>query len=115
MKEDKKVLKISNKDIEKLEKCFKMLDNDAGSLGLALVEELKFSRQTIKKLKKEIKANGVVVDMPQGNYSIRRSNPALTSYNALIKNYQSLIKQVFEMLPSPTGGGGGSLDDFDNF
>ena len=53
MKEDKKVLKISNKDIEKLEKCFKMLDNDADSLGLALVEELKFSRQTIKKLKRK--------------------------------------------------------------
>ena len=103
--------KITAGDIKKLEKVFKDLDNEASSLGLTLVEELKFSKKTIKRLKREINSKGVVVDMPQGNYTIQRTNPALQSYNALVKNYQTLIKQIVEMLPESYSD---NLDNFDN-
>ncbi len=103
--------KLTAKDIEKLENVFKDLDNDASSLGLALIEELKFARKTIKRLKKEINSKGVVIKMSQGKYEIDRTNPALQSYNTLVKNYQALIKQIVEMLPESYSN---NFDDFDN-
>lgn len=110
MQNDEKIKKLSLNDIKKIEKIFSDLDNEVGSLGLALVEELKFSLQTLKKLKYNIKQDGVVVEMQQGDYFIKRANPALQSYNTLIKNYQSLVKAIIEMLPEePT-----DCDDFDN-
>ena len=42
---------------------------------------------------------GVVTDMDQGKYKIQRSNPALNTYNVTIKNYQSLVSKLNELLP----------------
>lgn len=110
MQNDEKIKKLSLNDIKKIEKIFSDLDSEVGSLGLALAEELKFSLQTLKKLKSNIRQDGVVVKMQQGDYFIQRANPALQSYNTLIKNYQSLVKAIIEMLPEePTDS-----DDFDN-
>ena len=100
MTKDDKVKKITNEDIKKIEKIFSAMESESSSLGLALVEELKFTIQTLRKLKTNIRKNGVVVDMPQGNYSIQRANPALQTYNVLIKNYQSLVKAIMDMLPA---------------
>ena len=52
--------------------------------------------------------------MCQGSYSINRSNPALKTYNTTIANYQKLMKQLVELLPTdkevkPVG------DGFENF
>ena len=41
--------------------------------------------------------------MCQGSYSIDRESPAMRSYNATVKNFQSLIKQINEMLPDNDG------------
>ena len=50
--------------------------------------------------------------MCQGAYSIDRENPALRSYNTSIKNYQSLIKQITELLPKDEKS---IEDEFDEF
>lgn len=98
-------------NINKLEEIFKSIDSEEISvLGISLVSELKFMKKTLADLKKEIKEKGVVVSMPQGEYSIDRSNPAITSYNSMIKNYNSTIKQINELLNvSPSDD-----DTFDN-
>ena len=93
-----KAKNITLADIERIRKRFADLDSDVGTLGLGLIEELKFSLKTLKKLKVNINKNGVVVKMDQGKYEIDRTNPALTTYNTLIKNYQSLSKQIYDML-----------------
>ena len=49
--------------------------------------------------------------MSQGKYSIDRANPALTQYNSMIKNYQSTVKQINDLLPKDSLDGN---DDFDN-
>ena len=49
---------------------------------------------TLEDLKKEVNANGVVTEMPQGEYSITRENPALKSYNTMIQRYNSTLKQL---------------------
>lgn len=88
------------KDLKMLEKTFESMNNDRGKLGLNLLNEATFLSDTLEKLKKIIKKEELVEDMSQGTYSIRRANPALSSYNTSIKNYQSLIKQINELLPT---------------
>lgn len=106
MAKEEKIKKLTSADIKKIEKIFSDMESETSSLGLALMEELKFTIQTLRKLKANIRKNGVVVDMPQGSYTIQRANPALQTYNVLIKNYQSLVKAIIDMLPS--------LDNTDN-
>lgn len=111
MTKDEKVKNLTLNDIEKLRKRFADLDSDVGTLGLGLVDELKFTFRTLKKLKTNINKNGVVVKMDQGKYEIDRTNPALTTYNTLIKNYQNLSKQINYMLDQAESS---DPDDFDN-
>ena len=86
--------------LKDLKQIFETLDVDKKTLGLSLLDEAMFCGETLKKLKEDIENDGTVVDMCQGNYSIKRANPALNSYNQLVKNYQSLIKQMKDLLSS---------------
>lgn len=93
--------KLKKIDLKRLEESFKLLDDDdIATLGLSLIKEIKFMKKTMASLKKEINDKGVVVSMPQGNYDIERANPALASYNTMVKNYNSTIKQVCDLLSS---------------
>lgn len=88
-------------NLKQVEESFKMIDDEnISTLGLSLINELKFMKQTLKELKKEIKTKGVVTPMDQGKYIIERANPAITSYNTMVKNYNSTIKQIYELLSS---------------
>lgn len=102
-----------NLDLKTIKETFLEMDSDKSKMGLNLLEEATFMKKTLKKLRVNINKNGVVTDMCQGNYSIERANPALQQYNSLIKNYQSCIKQICELLPEDSGGSGS--DDFDKF
>ena len=98
-------------NLNKLQKVFRELNNDKTNLGITLVKEAMFMQDTLNKLKNEIEEKGTIVSMCQGNYDIDRANPALQSYNSMIKNYQSCIKQIVELLPQEDTN---SIDDFDN-
>ena len=102
--------KIKPVNFKILKNAFNEMDNEKGMLGLGLVRELEFMKQTINKLKREVQKQGVVTEMDQGKYSIKRANPALVQYNALVKNYQSTVKQINELLPKELSDD----DDFDN-
>ena len=103
--------KIKPINFKNTKKLFNEMNNEKGMLGLALIKELEFMKKTLNKLKKELTEKGVVTEMSQGKYSIDRANPALTQYNSMIKNYQSTIKQINDLLPSESLDG---YDDFDN-
>lgn len=103
--------KIKPVNFKILKKVFNEMDNEKGMLGLSLLKELEFMKTTINKLQREVREKGVVTSMDQGKYTIERANPALVQYNAMVKNYQSTVKQVNELLPKELPDG---LDDFDN-
>lgn len=102
--------KPKQNDLKSLKSTFESMDSDKGKLGLSILGELEFINKTLKKLKKEIRENGVVTDMSQGAYSIKRSNPALNTYNVTIKNYQLLISKLNDLLPKKDG----TLDNFED-
>lgn len=92
-------MKIVKVNFKSLKDTFNEMDNEKGVLGLTLIKEAEYMKKTLVKLKKEIDGKGLVVEMDQGKYTIERANPALSPYNTLIKNYQSIIKQINDLLP----------------
>ena len=87
-------------DIKDLRQIFEKLNTNKSKLALSLLDKAEFMEDTLKKLQKKVKDDGVVTSMCQGNYDIDRENPALKSYNTTIKNYTSVIKQLTDMLPA---------------
>lgn len=96
--------------VEDLSKLKVLLKDNV--LGLALLEKAEFMEKTLKELKTEIEAGGVITSMCQGSYNIERANPALQAYNITIKNYTTVIKQLNDMLIKCTAP---KLDGFEDF
>lgn len=86
-------------NLDDIEATFVAMDNDKGKVGLALLEEARFIKSTLERLKKEIQDNDMVGEMQQGSYSITRSNPALKTYNTTSDNYRKIMKQIIDLLP----------------
>ena len=91
--------KIKEIDINSVKDTFKELGTDKAQLGLSLIEEAEFMKNTLIALKKKVESDGVVTSMCQGKYNIDRANPALSQYNMLIKNYQTCINNIVNLLP----------------
>ena len=91
--------KIKEVDLKSVKSTFENMNNDKSKLGLSLVEEAEFMKITLNDLKEKIVKDGVVTSMCQGKYNIDRANPALSQYNMLIKNYQTCIKNINDLLP----------------
>ncbi len=104
----KKVL--AYEELKTLKETFEKMDNDKSKLALSLLDEAYFCGNTLKKLKEKVEKDGVVTEMCQGNYNIDRENPALKSYNTTIKNYQALIKQITDLLPTENNNNGDNFD-----
>lgn len=88
------------KSLQELEVIFKEMNNSKGKIGLDLLQEVQFMKKTLERLRKEIDDGDIITEMQQGSYSINRSNPALNTYNTTITNYNKLIKQLTDLLPS---------------
>jgi hypothetical protein len=102
---------VSYKQIKKLKTTFKLLGGDRMTIGLSLIKEASFMGETLGKLK-EIIEKSVVEEFKQGKQQFMREQPALRSYNALIKNYQSIMKQINDLLPDSSKRAGESLSRF---
>jgi uncharacterized protein YfbU (UPF0304 family) len=94
-----KSIDINSKKIKKLEATFKTMQGDRSSIGLSLVNEAYFICKTLFELKQIIEEEGAVEKFEQGRQSFNREHPALKSYNTTLKNYQGIMKQLYEILP----------------
>lgn len=86
-------------NINELRIVFEKMNDNKSKLALSLLDKAEFMEDTLKQLQDRIKENGVVTSMCQGSYNIDRANPALQAYNVTIKNYNSVIKQLVDLLP----------------
>ena len=87
---------IKTVDLGKLKNTFESMNNEKGILGLALLDEILFQRETLKKMR-----DGIENDSITSEYNgYQRSNPIIAGYNAMINNYSKLIRQAVELLPS---------------
>lgn len=98
MNED--IFKKRKRELNKFKKIFENIPEDKKKINEILIERAFFMRGKLEEMEQRIDADGVIVTMPQGNYNIDRAHPLLSQYNAMVKNYTVIIKQLCELLPS---------------
>ena len=98
MNED--IFKIRKRELNKFKKIFENIPKDKQKITESLIERAFFMREKMVEMEKRIDADGVIVTMPQGEYEIERAHPLISQYNAMVKNYSAIIKQLCESMPT---------------
>ena len=76
-------------------------DPSTSALALRLIDELVYTEKLLTKLKKDLSSSAPVTEFKQGSQQFSRVNPALKAYQTTVKSYQSILKQLHAMLPTP--------------
>ncbi|WP_051250591.1 hypothetical protein [Paenibacillus harenae] len=110
------------KEENRLLKIFEKLPADAFSVAQGLIRRAAHMRITLDDYEKDIDENGTVELFQQsaGAPPYERSRPVVSNYNSLAKNYQTITKQLTDLLPkddegSGSGGGAPKNDGFEDF
>ena len=92
--------KLTKKQLGQFADTYNAAAPEKQSLCLQLITNAVFMEEQLTKLQAEIRANGVVSEYKNGEnqYGTRKS-PEVDVYNAMIKNYTSVIKQINDLLP----------------
>ncbi len=89
-----------NREREKLEKIFAILDKNRLNTAISLIENAAFMAVTMEELRKTITENGVVSEYQNGeNQFGTKKSPEVEVYNTMIKNYTMVIRTLCDMLP----------------
>ena len=91
---------VRKKDLGRFKSTFNAAPPERQDLCLQLILNAVFMEEQLSKLQDEMRANGVVSEYKNGEnqYGTRKS-PEVDVYNAMIKNYTSVIKQLGDLLP----------------
>lgn len=87
------------KEQRRIAKLYKNLTKDRLEITKKLIERAAYMLVSLEEMEKKIASDGLVVEMPQGQYTIERAHSLLQQYNAMVKNYNATIKQLNESLP----------------
>lgn len=95
-------------DKEKLEKIRKGIDllSDGAKKGLAqsLYKEVVFMHGCLEDFRKDIEDKGsLIVGTGSTGQTTTKANPSVNSYNTMIKNYSTVIRQITQMLDDSKG------------
>ena len=103
--------KTVSKEINRLKKLFKDLDENKKKLAKNLIENAAFMSITLEDLKKDIIKYGVKETYVNGKdqFGFKESVESKT-YNTMINNYMNIIKQLNDMLPQEK-----KIDEKDEF
>ncbi|TCJ01586.1 hypothetical protein [Cytobacillus praedii] len=95
----KKKDRLIKKEIKRLTDLFKDLEENKKSAVEGLIQEAAFMRVTLSELKEDINTNGPIDEMEQGEYSILRASPSVTTYNTMIQRYTTVMKEILNLFP----------------
>lgn len=84
---------------KQLGEILKKIPDDKMNEANLISQELKFVLDTTKKLRKDIKKNGAVEHFKNGKQDFLRESPAMISYNKLMKTYNTLYKNLLDLIP----------------
>lgn len=86
----------------KLRALFKDLSEDSKKLYSGLIDNAAFMRVTLEEYAKDIALHGSVESFTQSEKAPEydRQRPVVLLYNAMNKNYQSIMKQLADALPA---------------
>ena len=90
----------TKKVYDKYKKLFSECDKLKLSANDDLLVNIAFMIVTLRKLQNEINEKGVIERFEQGKQNFLRESPALKSYNATLKNFNSSMKVLNELIPN---------------
>ena len=91
---------LYDKQFEKINKLFENVEENKRSLVEGLIEQNCFMYVQLKELNEIINKKGVVEKFKQGKQEFDRERPATKTYNTMIKNYNLIVRQLIENLPT---------------
>jgi hypothetical protein len=83
---------------EELEELFNGVPHEQMHIANNLIQRIAFMQVTIEDLEEDIRVNGTSEILKTRPRKLRE-RPVVKTYNALIKNYTSTIKQLMDCLP----------------
>ena len=101
-----------NSEIERLTEIYKGLPPKQFALAQGLIAEAARLRVRLDKLWEDLMENGEVEMFSQSENTdpYERERPASRIYTATNKSYQSIIKQLNDMIPKDDGAPAGGFD-----
>lgn len=85
---------------DKYKKIFKAIGQDKLAINDDLLVNIAFMVVTLEDLQKEVHEKGVVEHFIQGKQNFLREQPALKAYNTTIKNFNSSMKILNDLMPN---------------
>lgn len=98
-KEEQK--KLVSKEIRRLNNVFKEIDHNKKQLADGLIKRAAFMRTNLEIYENDLEEKGYVEMFSQSEKTdpYERERPVARLYNSLNKNYQSIMKQLTDLLP----------------
>lgn len=103
-------------EIKRIDKLFSNITSNKKSLVDGLIHRAAYMRVTLEDYERDINENGSVESFTQSEKTspYERERPVARLYNTMNKNYQSIIKQLTELLPQEFAKDSDDLDEFIN-
>jgi hypothetical protein len=89
------------KEERRLKRVYRDLSKDKASITQGLIRRASYMRTTLEDLEKDLDENGMweMFSQSENQEPYERERPAARLYNTINKNYQSIIKQLSDLLP----------------
>lgn len=90
-----------NSEETRLRKIYKNIDEDNKAIIDGLIQRAAYMRITLEDWEKDIDINGYIEMFTQSEKTApyERERPVIRLYNTMNKNYQSIIKQLSDLVP----------------
>ena len=93
-------------------KLFTVVPAERKDVLTRLCNEASFMSATLRELQIKIEEEGAIITMINGNgFEVMQESPAQVSYNRMIKNYTSTVKQILAELPKGEANKAADGDD----
>ena len=105
------------KEVRRLNRIYKNIDKDNKAIIDGLIQRAAYMRVTLEDWEEDIIENGVTEMFTQSEKTepYERERPVARLYNTMNKNYQSLIKQLSDLVPKEAPTKGVEDDGFADF
>lgn len=91
--------KLRKKELTKLNRIFKNLPTEKQKLAEGLKSQAAFMVATLAELQEIMNQDGPVELFEQGSQRLLREHPAAKTYNTMVRNYTTVCKALFDLLP----------------
>lgn len=100
------------KEIKRLDKIFKDVEENRKKTVEGLIKRAAFMRVSLEDFEEDLNENGFTESFRQGEKQepYQRKRPAAELYNAMNTSYQKIIKQLTDLLPTDNKEGDELLD-----